>query len=473
MKRLAAAIALAALGLPGSAAAQVERYDLGRKLVAFDRAWDAQPDPAARRRALPVLKQAVPLFFAGKFAEAARTLDQTRFLLRGADPPAPAERWAAALAVRPSARLFDPAAGPLAVEVVPCYDAQVARPNAAGLRWAILPPAAGNGPVRNQVPIPAVPSRAALPVAGLAEGDYTLRAEVVAGGAVLATHEHALSAVPRLRQRLEAIRSAAAGDGDPTAERLTLRSLADLLGTLAEGYTFETNYPAARLLAEAEALAAAVRTGQRLYGPDRAGQFWLTLPAGRGTAPVRLQVPKGLAADKPVPLVVALHGAGGSENLFFDAYGAGAIARQCEQRGWLLVATRAGGLLGQAPPVAAVIDELARRYPVDPKRVYLVGHSLGAMHAVDVAQAAPGRVAAVAALGGGGTVRKPDALKGRPVFVACGAEDFALGWARGLAEALEKAGADVRWREYPDVEHVAIVQDALKDVFAFFEANKQ
>src|SRR5205823_13968091 len=139
--------------------------------------------------------------------------------------------------------------------------------------------------------------------------------------------------------------------------------------------------------------------------------------------------------------------------------------RLCKERGWLLVATRAGGM-GQAPPVAEVVDELARLYPVDRRRVYLVGHSMGAAHAVEVAQSSPGKFAAIAALGGGGNVRRPETLRGVPVFVGVGSEDFALGWVRGLAKSLSEAGAAVTSKEYPDVEHIMVVQEALKEVFA-------
>lgn len=44
------------------------------------------------------------------------------------------------------------------------------------------------------------------------------------------------------------------------------------------------------------------------------------------TEPIRILVPRGLDINKPVPIVFALHGAGGTENLFFDGYGNGVTA---------------------------------------------------------------------------------------------------------------------------------------------------
>ena len=55
-----------------------------------------------------------------------------------------------------------------------------------------------------------------------------------------------------------------------------------------------------------------------------------------------------------------------------------------------------------------------------------------------------------------------------------GAQDFAYANARKLAFELKKAGVkSVRFREYPDVEHLVIVQEALQDVFAFFDEMAQ
>src|SRR4051794_26259965 len=68
------------------APAQVERYDTGRKLIAFEIAWDAQPDAAARKRTLPHLKTALTNFFAGRFGEAAGHIDAARHALTSAEP---------------------------------------------------------------------------------------------------------------------------------------------------------------------------------------------------------------------------------------------------------------------------------------------------------------------------------------------------------------------------------------------------
>ena len=55
-------------------------------------------------------------------------------------------------------------------------------------------------------------------------------------------------------------------------------------------------------------------------------------------------------------------------------------------------------------------------------------------------------------------------------FVGVGDKDFALGGARTLHAALEKAGVkEVRFKKYENVEHLAVVQMALPELFAFFD----
>src|SRR5262249_47326689 len=158
-------------------------------------------------------------------------------------------------------------------------------------------------------------------------------------------------------------------------------------------------------------------------------------------------------SKKPVPVVFALHGAGVDENMFFESYGAGRIVRECEKRGWVLVAPR-GGLSPDGPPVVKLFDKLAERYPLDRKRVFVVGHSMGAAQAIS--QAADGKFAAVAALAGGGKVTKPAAFAELPVFVGVGEKDaLALSSSRALAKSLTASGAkSVISKEYPGVEHL-------------------
>jgi predicted peptidase len=258
-----------------------------------------------------------------------------------------------------------------------------------------------------------------------------------------------------------------------------------MLKSLSEGATEDADCPAARLLAEAEETERAAAAGRSYHGNRRPGDFWLALPTGDEAIEARLLAPQAVKDGKPLPLVIALHGVGGSGHLFFEGYGRGATVRECEERGWLLVAPHLKRTLSLKDltgvvdwlPVADLIDEVNRLYPVDQKRVYLLGHSMGARLAVGLVGREPRRFAAVAALAGGGRWKasqdKPsEELKDVRFFIGVGKEDsvpYAPKWARDLGPDLKRAGVkQVTFKEYADIEHLLVVQAARAEVFDFF-----
>jgi predicted peptidase len=192
------------------------------------------------------------------------------------------------------------------------------------------------------------------------------------------------------------------------------------------------------------------------------------VPTRKSAARVRVFVPADTKLDKPVPLVIALHGAGGSENMFFDTYGAGAVVKLCAERGWLLVAPRLA-LIG-APPLDAIVDALAERYPVDRSRLLVVGHSLGAAAGLNAVSSAPTKYRAFASLGSGQGAKDASTLAQLPIFVGIGESDFGRRGAESLHASLVAAGSTkATLTIYPKCEHLMVVADALPDVFRFFD----
>ena len=462
---------LALLLVAAPAFAQPDRYELGRRIHAFEVAWDEHADdPAARKRSAAKVNEAVKNFFSLKLTEVGRSLDEARHALASADPPPAAVRWADSLQVVPESRVVDAAAEPLGVVVKPFYPVDAEAPNGAVVRIRLgtgkpVEAALDKLPATVHVPVKDVP--------GSASADFKLTAEVVVDGKVLSKKNVGVSRVEKFAERLAAVKRAAAELPTPptTIEQATFRLLIKILDPLANKAVPETDYPASRLVFGAERMAK-LKADERYYLPARPGEFWLSIPTGKKAATVRIRIPPKPEEKKgPVPVVVALHGMGGSENLFFDGYGNGIVPRLATERGWIVVAPRVEGLLGAGPPppVPAILDELAKRYPIDPKRVYLVGHSMGAGHALQLVQQEPKRYAAVAALGGGGRIGKPDAVKDVRFFVGVGKLDFALEGSRALHRALEAAKASSTLEEYDDIEHLLIVREAAQDVFKFFD----
>jgi phospholipase/carboxylesterase len=167
-----------------------------------------------------------------------------------------------------------------------------------------------------------------------------------------------------------------------------------------------------------------------------------------------------------LPAVMLLHGWTGDEmamRIFQQAVPAGAMAISPRGVvtaeggfGWV---DRQGGDLSYAGGVAA-LREFVRRlpevYPVDPARVVMVGFSQGGAIGLSLAITDPERVAAVAVLAGylpdwARAQITPASLAGRPMFIGHGTLDTTVPLARAavMREALEAAGADVTYHEYP------------------------
>lgn len=421
------------------------RYETGQRLRQFEQLWE-KATPEQKRQVLPLVNQAVMGFFAGGPSASAKPLDQAILLLGDEAGRTPERRWGVSLAMAPIARLLDSKAGKVEVTLSLLYEGPQRQPETLSMMMVGAPgtelASRGAG-----MRLKELPRTIPFPFSELEE-DTSLTVQLFASNLAspgpFLERSVPIAFAKDLKPRLDAL------------EKSTEPSVVHLLGTLkklASGEALETDFPGLKLLRDAEAAAK----NAPLWGKKRAGQFWLTL----AKAPVRLLAPKVARTGKPLPLVVALHGAGGSENMFFDTYGAGKLVRLCEERGWLLLTLRNGAGLSQLPEVLA---ELGKLYPYDPKRVFLIGHSMGAAMAVQAAQSNPKLFAAVAALGGGGSVRSAEGLP--PFLVGAGESDFGKPMAQSLAKALK-----TECKLYPNCEHLTVVQDALGDVAAFFAAH--
>lgn len=148
-----------------------------------------------------------------------------------------------------------------------------------------------------------------------------------------------------------------------------------------------------------------------------------------------VHVPASYRADAPVPLVLALHGGGGSmHNMARDRlYG---LVSQSEQSGWIVVFpngySRLGGRLatwnagvccGAARDkgsddvgfLRAVVAEVQRRLSIDPQRIFATGMSNGGMMSYRLACEASDMFRAIASVAG--TDGTEPCQPGRPVPV--------------------------------------------------------
>lgn len=202
---------------------------------------------------------------------------------------------------------------------------------------------------------------------------------------------------------------------------------------------------------------------------NRQGEYWRPLPprADGSAIPMRVQCPMSAASGKPMPLVIALHGAGGDESMFMLGYGSGAIRRLSEERGFLVATPYTPTFGSDASHFDALLADLSRDYNIDRNRVYVLGHSLGAIAAAGLATARSDQIAAIACIAGYRD-SKPGA-RPVPTLVVSGAQDpiFTPERLNPLIENARAAGVPIEAREVPNQGHTLLVGTELPEVMTW------
>lgn len=282
-------------------------------------------------------------------------------------------------------------------------------------------------------------------------------------GAVNVLPEPPAAIAARLQSRLDEVERRGRGrDGDRAAVASALRLLTDRPSTARSAeFLADQAAVAARLGAELDAIEA-----DRSPWRGWRGDAWRTIRAVALDVPCRVHVPPSLPAGAKPPLVIALHGAGGDESMFLDAYGAGRLAALADEKGFVVVAP-ATAVFASTPVVFdAIVEEMVHVADVDPERVIVMGHSMGAGAAATIGAKRADRIAGIvlfAGMGGGGDTRWP------PVRVVAGGLDplFQLERVKAAADTMRKAGCDVTWQVYPEAGHTMVVTADLDAAVAW------
>jgi predicted esterase len=176
-----------------------------------------------------------------------------------------------------------------------------------------------------------------------------------------------------------------------------------------------------------------------------------------------IHVPESAAPASGWPVVVAVHGAGGDERMFFGGYGAGSIVQLANE---LRVAVISPAAPLSTSALFGLIDVLAPRHSLDGGRVALLGHSMGAGVVSRAAGERPERIRAVACIAGSCAAAGGGASVGAaavPVMVVAGALDPLFGVAALEAQtaALRAGGRAVEFRVHDTEGHTLVVGEAL------------
>ncbi len=206
----------------------------------------------------------------------------------------------------------------------------------------------------------------------------------------------------------------------------------ELADALEHGRNFFADNPTALLPMAFETKTAGNETLRANY--------WIILPAGFA------------GSGRRFPLIISLHGSGwlGHKISFVRQARKAASAARCFE-----VTPIDEGGPWRLDFLNAFLDRLLATLPIDPDRVYVEGHSLGAMATWEWALANPDRFAAISPRAGAGEPFRAVRLKHVPAWVIHGADDNIVprGCSDQMVAALQDCGASVRYSVLAGGQH--------------------
>jgi predicted esterase len=199
------------------------------------------------------------------------------------------------------------------------------------------------------------------------------------------------------------------------------------------------------------------------------GDFWINIELER-SVPMRIFCAN--KTNKPKPVIIALHGAGGDENMFMDAYGNGMIKKLAEKHDAIVVSPRTELFTSQAQSVSLLLNFLKSCHKIDEKRIFVLGHSMGAGGAATLLDRNENLLSACVMIAGGRALTKKHENT-RILFVAGELDPiFNVNNLRRQAESTKNAGNKATIKTYPEHGHTLVVNASLSEVFRFFFEEK-
>ena len=173
-----------------------------------------------------------------------------------------------------------------------------------------------------------------------------------------------------------------------------------------------------------------------------------------------LYVPSTVKASSPAPLIVMLHGSGRVGISLVEKW-----KDLAKKEGIIIAGPDSTDIRGWGSPqdgpdyLRDLVEELKAKYSINPRRVYLFGHSAGASFALEMSLMESQYFAATAIHAG---ALQPDdielidmAKRKIPIFIQVGDSDqnFSLKAVRATRDALNAKGFSVELTELPNHDH--------------------
>lgn len=332
-----------------------------------------------------------------------------------------------------------------------------------------------------------------LDLSGVEDGAMVIQAEVFDGTTSLGEATVGVFVQKGLEARLKALDTAAAAA--PAVVRDDVLFPGDYIRNVNRGRIELADFNVAAEVVKAEAIVAESKGGKDPF-KGKTGDFerHYLLQGANEIMPYRVYVPKAYSPAKGAPLVIALHGLGGNEDSFFDQYSK-LPPQLAEKHGFLLAAPhgfRVDGFYGSTimgggdaaarrrveyseKDVMEVLRLMKATYKVDESRIYLIGHSMGAIGTWALGAKYPDIWAALVPFSGTGSPALAERMKAIPQLVVHGDNDNTVNvrGSRTMVAALKKAGAEVTYLEIPGGSHTDMVVPNLPKAFEFLAAQRR
>lgn len=222
------------------------------------------------------------------------------------------------------------------------------------------------------------------------------------------------------------------------------------------------------LLPAADALAAKGKTEKR------------AIVSGGKTRIYYRYVPSGVKPGRPAPLLVTLHGSGGNGWSLVYKW-----RKFAEKEGIVLVGpdstnSEVWNIQNDGPAfLRDLVEETRRDLPIDGRRIYLFGHSAGAVFAIEIAALESEYFAAAAAHAGALESQYHSvfayASRKTPMYLIVGTRDllFPLPSVRATRDALAERGFPVELRELWNHNHNYYVRSRRINRYAWEFLSRQ
>lgn len=226
-----------------------------------------------------------------------------------------------------------------------------------------------------------------------------------------------------------------------------------------------TSVPAPSVTAPSETVSAPGQTAQSFNGTN----YLLYLPKGYE------------GEEKRWPLILYLHGKSlrGNDLQLLKNYGLAALLEKDLRIPFIVVSPQCPGdkmWTDEEDQLLALLHRVSSSYPVDPERIYLTGHSMGARGTWSLASRHPEKFAAIVPLADGPSDlawAKP--LKNVPVWTFHGTKDDLAPFERTqqFVEALKREGAEVKFTPLPERDHFILDTYENREIYDWLLQHKR